>query len=61
LAVQNTGRGGSGDDVAKLGQREIIETLLAHGVSTHLKDGKGKSVLDSAQSAAIKELLASKS
>jgi hypothetical protein len=57
LAVQNTGRGGSGEAAAVEAQREIIKTLLASGVSTRLKDGKGKSVVDCARSDWIRELL----
>jgi hypothetical protein len=59
LAVQNTGRGGSGEKLAKDAQRTIIEIFLAAGVSAGLKDGKGKSVLDSARSDSIRELLIS--
>jgi ankyrin repeat protein len=57
LAVQNTGRGGSGADIARAAQRQIIELLLARGVSTALKDGKGKTVLDCARSDWIRDLL----
>jgi Ankyrin repeats (many copies)/Ankyrin repeat len=57
LAVQNTGRGGSGADVAKIAQREIIAEFLSFGVSTGLKDGKGKSVLECAKSDWIKSML----
>src|SRR5262249_60905839 len=57
LAVQNTGRGGSGEPAAIEAQREIIKTLLAYGVSPKFKDGKGKSVVDCARSAWIRELL----
>jgi hypothetical protein len=60
LAVQNTGRGGAGAPVAVRAQREIIETFLSFGVSPNLKNDKGKSVADSAQSAWIRELLAGK-
>jgi hypothetical protein len=49
LAVQTTGRGGSGDQVAHDAQRQIIECFLRHGVSTHLRDGRGASVLECAQ------------
>jgi Ankyrin repeats (3 copies) len=59
LAVQNTGRGGSGEKVAKDAQRKIIEIFLAAGVSAELKDGKGKSVLDTTRSDSIRELLIS--
>jgi hypothetical protein len=57
LAVQNTGRGGSGTSQAKAAQREIIETFLSHGVGTALKDGRGKSVVDLAQSDWIRNML----
>jgi hypothetical protein len=60
LAVQNTGRGGSGDEKAKGEQRKIIETFLSWGVSTALKDGKGKSVLDCARSGWTRSLLTTK-
>jgi len=55
--VQNTGRGGSGSDDARVAQRQIIQEFLACGVVTTLKDGKGKSVLDCARSDWIQELL----
>jgi ankyrin repeat protein len=58
LAVQNTGRGGSGTDAAKSAQRTIIETFLARGISPAIRDGKGKTVLDSAASTWIRELFA---
>lgn len=57
LAVQNTGRGGSGTDAAKAAQREIIHEFLSFGLSPIIKDSKGKSVLDSARSEWIRELL----
>jgi Ankyrin repeats (3 copies)/Ankyrin repeat len=57
LAVQNTGRGGSGAAIAVAEQRRIIKEFLSSGVSTALKDGKGKSVLDCAKSEWIRELL----
>ena len=57
LAVQNTGRGGSGDDEARRAQREIIEEFLTVGISPTLKDGKGKTVTDCANSVWIRELL----
>ena len=58
LAVQNTGRGGSGAPVAINAQRQIIEELLSFGVTPKLKNGNGKTVLDCAQSAWIRELIA---
>lgn len=57
LAVQPTGRGGSGTEIAIAAQREIIETLLARGLSPSLKHANGKSVLDSARSGWVHELL----
>jgi hypothetical protein len=59
LAVQNTGRGGSGVDKAKAAQREIIQAFLDRGISTKLKDQRGKSVLHWARSEWIRELLTS--
>lgn len=56
LAVQNTGRGGSGEQKAIDAQREIIKEFIARGVSLKLKDGKGKSVVESIQSNWIREL-----
>ena len=57
LAVQNTGRGGSGADEAIAGQRQIIEGFLKFGVSTNLRDGKCQSVFDCARTPWIRDLL----
>ena len=57
LAVQNTGRGGSGEPAAINAQREIIQAFLARGVSPKLKNGQGKSVLEGARSPWIREML----
>jgi ankyrin repeat protein len=57
LAVQNTGRGGSGAEAAKAAQRRIIHEFLSLGLSPALKDSKGKSVLGSARSTWIRNLL----
>ncbi|MFO1485857.1 MAG: ankyrin repeat domain-containing protein [Verrucomicrobiaceae bacterium] len=57
LAVQNTGRGGSGEPVAIQAQREIIRTFLDIGVSPKLKNGEGKTVADFARSAWTGKLL----
>lgn len=57
LAVQNTGRGGSGEDRAKQAQQEIIKAFIELGLSPMLKDGNGKTVIDWAKSAWIKEML----
>ncbi|HET6249350.1 MAG TPA: ankyrin repeat domain-containing protein [Tepidisphaeraceae bacterium] len=58
LAVQNTGRGGSGAQAAIAAQRQIIAAFLAQHVSTTLTDGKGKTVIDCAKSQWIKDALA---
>ena len=58
LAVQNTGRGGSGASLAKTAQQEIIQEFLSYGVKPDLKNASGKTVEASAQSAWIRELLA---
>jgi hypothetical protein len=58
LAVQNTGRGGSGSDAARAAQREIIGLFRSFGVSTGLKDARGKTVLDWARSGTVREMLA---
>jgi hypothetical protein len=57
LAVQTTGRGGSGEPDAVSAQREMIATFLAHGVSPQLRDGRGRSVTACARSEWIRELL----
>lgn len=57
LAVQDTGRGGSGAEEARAAQRQIIEELLSRCISTTLKDGKGKSVLECARSGWILKML----
>lgn len=57
LAVQNTGRGGSGAEAVRTAQREIIEEFLRYGLSPSMKDCYGKSVLDWVRSDWIRELL----
>jgi hypothetical protein len=57
LAVQNTGRGGSGAPQAISAQREIIKVFLSFGVKPDLKNGSGETVEASARSAWIRELL----
>lgn len=56
-AVQNTGRGGSGSEQAKNAQRRIIQAFLEYGVKPSPRDGKGKSVADSARSEWIRAFL----
>ena len=57
LAAQNTGRGGSGAEIARAAQRQIIEEFLSRGVSTATRDSNGKTVLDWAKSGWIREML----
>lgn len=57
LAVQNTGRGGTGSPESKACQREIIETLLAAGANPNVRDGNGKTVRQCAQSDWARTLL----
>ncbi len=57
LAVQHTGRGGTGTDEAKMAQQQIIAAFISSGANPALKDGKGLSVIDRAKSACIRELL----
>jgi hypothetical protein len=56
LAAQNTGRGGSGAEIAKAAQREIVQTFLKRGINPKLKDTKGKTVLDWARSDWVREM-----
>lgn len=57
LAVQNTGRGGSGEPAAISAQREIVQTFLSRGLSPALKSSNGKTVAASAQSDWIRSML----
>lgn len=57
LAVQNTGRGGSGSAFAKDAQREIIRIFLGHGVSPDLKDASGRSVFEWTRNPELRALL----
>src|SRR6266446_2569097 len=57
LAVQNTGRGGTGAETAKAAQRQIIHHFLAFGLDPAIKDSNGKSVLASARSTWIRDIL----
>jgi hypothetical protein len=61
LAVQDTGHGGSGAELARAGQRQIVQEFLALGISQSLKDGKGKTVRDCARSEWVRDMLAGKS
>ena len=57
LAVQNTGRGGSGSVASREQQIEIIRLLLDHGASPLDKDSTGKRVTDCVRSEEIRALL----
>jgi ankyrin repeat protein len=57
LAVQTTGRGGSGEPVAKDAQHRIIQAYLSRGVSPDLLDGNGQTVYDCARSDWVRNIL----
>jgi len=57
LAVQDTGRGGTGAEAARAAQRLIIREFLTFGLNPARQDGKGKSVFDSARSRWIRDIL----
>lgn len=57
LAVQNTGRGGSGEQDAKAHQKDIIEVLLKAGADIDDEDFQGKTVRESIKEEWIKKLL----
>ena len=57
LAVQNTGRGGTGAEQSLAAQRQIIGLFLSRGVRPTIKNTKGKTVIESARSQWIKDLL----
>jgi ankyrin repeat protein len=57
LAVQNTGRGGTGSAAAREEQKEIIRLLLGHGARLSDTDAAGRSVKDCATSDWIRALL----
>ncbi|MBX7106382.1 MAG: ankyrin repeat domain-containing protein [Gemmataceae bacterium] len=57
LAVQPTGRGGSGSEHARQQQTGIIRLLLERGASPTDKDGRGKQVRQAAKSAWIQTVL----
>lgn len=46
LAVQNTGKGGTGSSESKGHQKEIIRILLSAGAMPQDRDGSGKTVID---------------
>jgi hypothetical protein len=57
LAVQNTGRGGSGSSASRDQQREIILLLLKHGARPTDRDTSGKTVLDGVREDWVLEVL----
>jgi ankyrin repeat protein len=57
LAVQNTGKSGSGSDEARQQQAAIIKLLLARGARPTDKDSQGKTVNQAVRSVWIRELL----
>lgn len=57
LAVQNTGRAGTGSDEARNCQREIIALLLEAGASPEDRDGRDKTAAQAAQGEWIQALL----
>jgi ankyrin repeat protein len=58
LAVQNTGRGGSGSPASREQQREIILLLLKYGARPTDRDTSGKPVLESVREDWVLEILA---
>ena len=58
LAVQDTGRGGSGAPLARQAQAKIVTGFLAAGVSADLPDARGRTVHDCARSDPVRALLA---
>lgn len=57
LAVQSTGRGGSGSDAARKAQEEIVGAFVAHGVDVELRDGNGTTVWEAATRQGVRSLL----
>jgi len=55
--ASGTARGGSGEQIARDGQRQIGEAFMSFGVSAALTDGKGRSVMESPNSLWLRELL----
>jgi ankyrin repeat protein len=57
LAVQTTGRGGTGSAHARDEQQQIIRLLLLHGAHATDRDARGKTVEDRISSDWIREVL----
>jgi ankyrin repeat protein len=60
LAVQNSGRGGTGTAAAREAQQEIIRVLLSHGARPTDKNAAGRSVHACATADWIRALLSYK-
>ncbi len=57
LAIQNTGRGGTGSAAAREAQKEIIRLLLSHGARLSDKNAAGRSVQECVTADWIRALL----
>ena len=57
LAIQNTGRGGTGSAASREEQQEIIRLLLGYGACPSDKNSAGRSVKDCVKADWIRELL----
>jgi len=57
LAVQSLDRRETNAEKTRAAQRKIIEIFLEHGVNASLADAKGKTVLNTAKSAWVREML----
>jgi ankyrin repeat protein len=60
LAVQNTGRGGTGVPAIIARQSEVIDLLLNYGASVTAKDNNGKTAVDAARNPRIQKRLTTK-
>jgi len=59
LAVQNTGRGASGEAASQEQQEEIIILLMQHGARLDDTEARGKTVRQSATSNRVRKFLTS--
>ena len=57
LAIQDTGRGGTGSPAAREEQTEIIRLLIGHGARSSDEDSAGRSVIDCVRADWIRALL----
>ena len=58
--MPHTGRGGTGSLAARAAQHEMIDEFLSRGIDPRLEDEKGKTVLDCAKTAWVRELLSAR-